>query len=139
VETPDSVFVSDIETSRDVKAIVTSLKEKGRREYQKHKTVHHPWGTFTVLDVQDDFRIAKLIVYPGSAFQIKTDTWAAKQLFVLKGMARTTLENQDKLLNKGQSVGLSADQSAVLENQGAEPLIMIEIKLTVKPLRHPGK
>jgi mannose-6-phosphate isomerase-like protein (cupin superfamily) len=39
------------------------------------------------------------------------------------------LENQDKLLNKGQSVGLSADQSAVLENQGAEPLIMIEIKM----------
>ena len=129
VETPDSVFVSDIETSRDVKAIVTSLKEKGRREYQKHKTVHHPWGTFTVLEIQDDFRIAKLIVYPGSAHQIKTDTWAVKQLFVLKGMAKTTLENQDKLLNKGQSVDLSAGQSTVMENPGVEPLIMIEIKM----------
>ena len=92
-------------------------------------TVHHPWGTLTVLDVQDDFRIAKLIVYPGSALQIKTDTWEAKQLFVLQGMARTTLENQDKLLNKGQSVDLSAGQSTVMENPGVEPLIMIEIKL----------
>ncbi|MBC8433748.1 MAG: mannose-1-phosphate guanylyltransferase/mannose-6-phosphate isomerase [Desulfobacterales bacterium] len=131
VETPDSVFVSDIETSRDVKSIVASLKEKGRREYQKHKTVHHPWGTFTVLEIQDDFRISKLIVYPGSALQIKTDAWAAKQLFVLKGQVKTTLENQDKLLNKGQSVDLSANQAAVLENPGTEPLIMIEIKLTV--------
>ncbi|NQT70805.1 MAG: mannose-1-phosphate guanylyltransferase/mannose-6-phosphate isomerase [Desulfobacteraceae bacterium] len=129
VETPDSVFVSDIETSRDVKSIVASLKEKGRREYQKHKTVHHPWGTFTVLEIQDDFRISKLIVYPGSALQIKTDDWAAKQLFVLKGQVKTTLENQDKLLNKGQSVDLSANQAAVLENPGTEPLIMIEIKL----------
>ncbi len=129
VETPDSVFVSDIETSSDVKSIVTSLKEKGRREYQKHMTVHHHWGTFTALDLQGDFRIAKLIVYPGSAFQIKTDANAEKQLFVLKGMAKTTLENQDKLLNKGQSVSLAANQAAALENPGTEPLIMIEIKL----------
>lgn len=131
VETPDSVFVSDIETSRDVKSIVTSLKEKGRREYQKHKTVHHPWGTFTVLEKQDDFRIAKLIVYPGSALEIKTDAWTAKQWFVLKGKVKTAMDDQNGLLNKGQSVSLAANQAAVLENPGAEPLIMIEIKLTV--------
>lgn len=129
VETPDSVFVSDIETSRDVKSIVTRLKEKGRREYQKHKTVHHPWGTFTLLETQDDFQIAKLIVYPGSALQIKTDACTAKQLFVLQGMAKTAMDDQNGLLNKGQSVSLAANQAAVLENPGAEPLIMIEIKL----------
>ena len=131
VETPDSVFVSDIENSRDVKSIVTRLKEKGRREYQKHKTVHHPWGTFTVLEIQDDFRISKLIVYPGSALQINTDAGAAKQLFVLKGMVKTAMDDQNGLLNKGQSVSLVANQAAVLENPGTEPLIMIEINITV--------
>jgi mannose-1-phosphate guanylyltransferase/mannose-6-phosphate isomerase len=127
VETPDSVFVSDIETSRDVKAIVTSLKEKGRREYQKHKTVHHPWGTFTVLEVQDDFRIAKLIVYPGSTLQIKTEASSAKQLTVLDGSGQVTKNNYNKQLNKKDIVDLSEKQTVKLENGGKEPLIILEV------------
>ena len=44
VETPDSIFVSDIENSRDVKSIVATLKEKGRWECQQHTTASNPWG-----------------------------------------------------------------------------------------------
>ncbi len=33
VDTSDSVFISDMENSRDVKSIVTELKEKKRKEY----------------------------------------------------------------------------------------------------------
>ena len=45
VETPDSVFVSDMENSRDVKNIVAQLKQKKRKEYQQHRTIHYPWGS----------------------------------------------------------------------------------------------
>ena len=39
VETPDSIFVSDIDTSRNVKSIVARLKEKGRTETIRHRTI----------------------------------------------------------------------------------------------------
>lgn len=129
VETPDSVFVSDMEKSRDVKSIVTSLKEKGRREYQKHKTVHHPWGTFTTLDMKDDYRIAKLMIYPGSTLEVTTDAGTQKQFFVLKGTVNITADNQNRLLNRGQSVNLVARQAVIMENPGKGPLIIIEVKL----------
>ncbi|MBU0698451.1 MAG: mannose-1-phosphate guanylyltransferase/mannose-6-phosphate isomerase [Proteobacteria bacterium] len=129
VETPDSVFVSDMENSRDVKSIVASLKEKGRWEYQKHKTVHHPWGTFTVLDKKDDFRIAKLIVYPGSTLQITTDAFTVKQFFVLEGAVNITTDNQSRLLGKGQSVNLAVKRTVAIENPGTGPLVILEVKL----------
>jgi len=129
VETPDSVFVSDMENSRDVKSIVASLKEKGRWEYQKHKTVHHPWGTFTVLDKKDDFRIAKLIVYPGSTLQITTDAFTVKQFFVLEGAVNITTDNQSRLLGKGQSVNLAVKRTVAIENPGTGPLVIVEVKL----------
>ena len=44
VETPDSIFVSDIENRRDVKSIVATLKEMGRWECQQHTTASNPWG-----------------------------------------------------------------------------------------------
>ncbi len=68
VETPDAVFVSDMENSRDVKSIVEKLKEKGRTEYQTHKTVHHPWGALTTLEKNDDFSVVQVLLYPGSKF-----------------------------------------------------------------------
>jgi mannose-1-phosphate guanylyltransferase/mannose-6-phosphate isomerase len=42
VETRDAVFVSDLENSREVKSIVNTLKERGRKEYQFHTTVSEP-------------------------------------------------------------------------------------------------
>ena len=54
VETPDSIFVSDLEHSRDVKSIVAELKNRGRKEYQQHRTVYHPWGIAKLLEQKDD-------------------------------------------------------------------------------------
>ena len=131
VETSDSVFVSDMENSRDVKSIVEKLKEKGRWEYQKHMTEYHPWGTFTVLEMKDDFRVAKLTVYPGSKLEIKTDASIVKHLIVVKGQAKTTIDNQSSLMDKGQAIMLSEKQAVMLQNPGKESLKIINLKLLV--------
>jgi len=131
VETPDSVFVSDMENSRDVKSIVAVLKEKGRREFQIHKTANLSWGTSTLLDMTDDFRVAKLMVHPGATLQVEAEASIAKQLHVLKGMANTTVDNQHTRLQPGGSVYVAAEQTVAMENLGKERLIIIEVKLTV--------
>ena len=128
IETPDSVFVSDIVNSRDVKSIVAQLKEKGRKEYHEHKTVHHPWGILTVLEEKDDYMIAKLIVYPGSIFQIKVDGSMFKHLIVIKGLAKIKSARQTLLLNKGESTVISKNDPAELENPGNEPLFIIQVR-----------
>lgn len=129
VETPDSVFVSDMESSRDVKSIVEKLRQRGRSEYQKHKISYCPWGTSTVLEMNNDCTVEKLILYPGSELETKTDFFTRKQLLVIRGVARTTLDNQGGLLNKGESVMLSEKQSVMVENVGDEPLNIIRITL----------
>ena len=64
VETPDSVFVSDLEHSRDVKSIVADLKEQQRREYQQHRSAYHPWGISKFLEHKDNYSATELTVYP---------------------------------------------------------------------------
>ena len=129
VETPDSVFVSDMESSRDVKSIVQMLKEKDRREYYTHKTEYHPWGTFTVLEMKDNFRVVKLIIYPGSKLEIKVGASVIKHLVVIKGQAKTTTENQSGPLNRGQSMMFNEKQTVKLENFGEEPLEIVKVEL----------
>jgi mannose-1-phosphate guanylyltransferase len=128
IETPDSVFVSDIVNSKNVKSIVAQLKEKGRKEYHEHKTVHHLWGILTVLEEKDDYIVAKLIVYPGSTFQIKVDESMFKHLIIIKGRAKIKSTRQTMLLNKGESTVISENDTAELENPGNEPLFIIQIR-----------
>jgi mannose-1-phosphate guanylyltransferase/mannose-6-phosphate isomerase len=129
VETSDSVFVSDMESSRDVKSIVEKLKQRGRSEYQKHKTSYYPWGTSTVLEMNDDCTVEKLNIYPGSGFETQAHVSTIKHLVVIRGSARTTIDNQGRLLNKGESVTLTENQRVMLENHGNEPLNIMSIRL----------
>ncbi len=128
IETPDSVFVSDIVNSRDVKSIVAQLKERGRKEYHEHKTVYHPWGILTVLEEKDDYMVAKLIIYPCSTFQIKVDGSMFQHLIVIKGQAKIKSARQTMLLNKGESTVISENEQAELENPGNEPLFIIQVR-----------
>ncbi|MBW2576225.1 MAG: mannose-1-phosphate guanylyltransferase/mannose-6-phosphate isomerase [Deltaproteobacteria bacterium] len=129
VETPDSVFVSDMESSRDVKSIVEKLKQKGRSEYQKHKTSYYPWGTSTVLEMNDDCKVEKLILYPGSELKIKPHSSTIKHLVVIRGSGKMISDNQSRLFNKGESVILSESQTITLENHEKEPLNIISMTL----------
>ena len=129
VETPDSVFVSDMESSRDVKSIVEKLKQKGRSEYQKHKTSYYPWGTSTVLEMNDDCKVEKLILYPGSELKIKPHSSIIKHLVVIRGSGKMISDNQSRLFNKGESVILSESQTITLENHEKELLNIISMTL----------
>jgi mannose-1-phosphate guanylyltransferase/mannose-6-phosphate isomerase len=128
VETPDSVFVSDMETSRNVKNIVDKLKEKGRREYQRHKTSYHSWGTFTVLEMKPDFGVANYSVYPGSVCEIPSDGFLV-HFIVVKGVGKSILNGRSISLEKGKSVMPAEHQMIVLENTGDEPLLVIGVQL----------
>ncbi|UCD33268.1 MAG: mannose-1-phosphate guanylyltransferase/mannose-6-phosphate isomerase [Desulfobacterales bacterium] len=125
VETPDAVFVSDMESSRDVKTIVETLKERGRKEYQSHKTAYHPWGTFTVLEQKDDFRVARYVIDTESSLELETDAFALKYLIVAKGSAKTV----HKRLGAGQFITLVENETIVLENTEKRPLIIVEVRL----------
>ena len=130
VETPDSVFVSDMDTSRDVKNIVEKLKAKGRHEYQRHKTSFHPWGTITVLEMKPDFSVVKREIYPGATCEIACNG-SLMYLVVVKGIAKSIVNGRSISLDKGQYVAPEKQQMIILENTGDEPLVVIGVQLSL--------
>ena len=82
-----------------------------------------------MLEMNDDCTIAKLNIYPGSRFETQAHVSTIKHLVVIRGSARTTIDNQGRLLNKGESVALTENQRVMLENDGNEPLNIMSIRL----------
>ena len=126
VETPDSIFVSDIDHSRDVKSIVARLKANGRKEYHQHRTIHYPWGSRTWLE-QKDFTVSRLMIYPASTLQTDMDAPAAMHLFAVKGSARVTTDGQTLILSQGMSTTITEKGVVSVENTGNQPIYLIQV------------
>jgi mannose-6-phosphate isomerase-like protein (cupin superfamily) len=127
VETPDSIFVSDIDHSRDVKSIVARLKAKGRKEYHQHRTVHYPWGSRTWLEQKDDFTVARLMIYPASSLKTDMDAPAALHLVVVKGAVRVTADERPLNLKQGESTSITEKGPVSVENTGDQPVYLIQV------------
>lgn len=135
IETPDSVFVSDINSSREVKTIVTRLKEMGRKEYYKHKTVHHAWGSATVLEHGENYKVDRMIIYPGAEYELDHNGGLKKHIVVIKGTVKIVTDDQTIFLKEGESTSVHDNDTinkmnmVRLENPESEPLSIIQTSM----------
>ena len=65
-----------------------------------------------MLDVKDDFTIAKRIVYPGAKLEVKTNTLIEKHLLVIKGTGKKIIDSQSSVMDTGQAATLFKKQVA---------------------------
>ena len=129
VETPDTVFVSNLHTSRDVKSIVADLKKKGRKEYQCHTTVHRPWGTYTILEENKNTKIKRIVVYPGAKLSMQMHHHRSEHWIVVQGTAKIVNGDQVVFLEENQSTYVAKTSRHRLENPGKVPLHIIEVQI----------
>jgi mannose-1-phosphate guanylyltransferase/mannose-6-phosphate isomerase len=129
VETPDSIFVSDIAHSRDVKSIVNELKQKGRAEYHQHLTIQYAWGERSRLEDQDGHCVHRFMVYPGAQTTLTAAPGVTAHLFVLGGRALIRNGRRRRRLGPGGSYTAPAGGDVCVENIGAERLYGIHVDL----------
>jgi mannose-1-phosphate guanylyltransferase/mannose-6-phosphate isomerase len=129
VETPDSIFVSDMEHSRDVKSIVTNLKQEGRSEYHRHRTVIFPWGHRTLLEDKDNVITARLVLNPNACMELDATPKSAHHLVVLSGTAKVSVNQHDRILKNAQSATFTAQGSIRIENTEKHPLALIQVQI----------
>ena len=129
VETADSVFVSDLENSRDVKFFVTTLKGRGRAEFQRHRSVNHPWGVFKLIEHQDNYTAAELTVYRGASLQLPAHTDGTYLFLVVVGRAKISAGSTRKDLRVGETFACRTAANVNIENLAQSDSHLIQIEL----------
>ena len=128
VETADAILVAPLDRSQDVKKIVDGLRAQNRAEYRVHRTVHRPWGSYTVFEEQPRFQIKRISVTPGARLSLQMHHHRSEHWVVVKGTARVTRGDKVFLLHENQSTYISAGEKHRLENPGTIPLELIEVQ-----------
>ncbi|HYV23587.1 MAG TPA: phosphomannose isomerase type II C-terminal cupin domain [Pyrinomonadaceae bacterium] len=87
-----------------------------------------PWGTFTVLDEGDTFKVKRIEVLPGKRLSYQKHTQRAEHWVVVEGTARVTLDDQDIIVAKGEAIDIPIGSAHRVENPGDELLVFIEVQ-----------
>ena len=97
-------------------------KKKNSPEFDRR-----PWGSFTVLDEGESYKVKRIEVLPGKRLSYQRHSRRAEHWFVVCGTAKVTLNGEEILVNQGQAVDIGKGSAHRVENPDlAEMLVFIE-------------
>lgn len=128
VDTPDATLVCPKERAQDVKKIVDELKKQNREEHLIHRTVERPWGSYTVLEQSDRYKIKRIVVNPGARLSLQLHRHRSEHWVVVSGTARVTKETEIYNVHPNESTYIPISTRHRLENVGKVPLQIIEVQ-----------
>ena len=128
VDTPDATLVTPKEKVQDIRRIVETLKQNGREEHLLHKTVERPWGSYTVLEKGEGYKIKRVALKPGAKLSLQLHRRRSEHWVVVSGIAKVTKEDETYLMQTNESTYIPINIKHRLENPGEGPLQIIEVQ-----------
>ncbi|HUX17555.1 MAG TPA: mannose-1-phosphate guanylyltransferase/mannose-6-phosphate isomerase, partial [Acidithiobacillus sp.] len=128
VDTPDALLVARKDRDQDVKRIVAELRRRGHPAHKLHRTIHRPWGTYTVLEEGTRFKIKRILVKPGAALSLQMHHHRSEHWIVVSGTAKIVNGDEDRLVHTNESTYIPAGTPHRLLNPGVIDLVMIEVQ-----------
>lgn len=128
IDTPDALLVADRNKAQDVKHLFATLKSLGHETHKTHKTVHRPWGTYTVLEEGQGFKIKRIEVKPGGRLSLQMHKHRSEHWIVVSGVAKVINGESELTVNTNESTYIPAGHKHRLENLQSDMLVMIEVQ-----------
>lgn len=87
-----------------------------------------PWGSFTVLDEGEGFKVKRIEVLAGKRLSYQKHARRAEHWFVVKGIAKVTLNDEDIIKKAGEAIDIPVGAAHRVENPGGDLLVFIEVQ-----------
>lgn len=126
IDTADALLISKKGSSQKVKAVVKELKEQGSELPNIHVTAHRPWGTYTILDESDGYKVKRIVVKSGKRLSLQKHHHRSEHWIVVSGTALVTNGTKEYTVCANESTYIPMGEIHRLENVGKIPLVMIE-------------
>ncbi|WP_018981658.1 mannose-1-phosphate guanylyltransferase/mannose-6-phosphate isomerase [Salinimonas chungwhensis] len=128
VETKDAVMVANKNNVQDIKKVVNRLKAEKRPEFEFHREVFRPWGSYDSIDSGARFQVKRITVKPGEKLSVQMHHHRAEHWIVVSGTASVTVGEKTKMVTENESTYIPIGEVHALENPGKIPLELIEVQ-----------
>nr|MBA2653224.1 mannose-1-phosphate guanylyltransferase/mannose-6-phosphate isomerase [Tatlockia sp.] len=128
IDTQDALLVANKASTQDIEHIYAQLKKQNHETHKFHRTVHRPWGNFTVLEENERFKIKRIVVKSGASLSLQMHYHRSEHWIVVSGMAKVTNGDSTFFIKTNESTYIPAGHKHRLENPGVLDLVMIEVQ-----------
>jgi len=128
VDTSDATLVCQKHRAQDVKKIVDELRKRKREEHLFHQTIERPWGSYTVLESGDRYKIKRLVIKSGARLSLQLHRHRSEHWVVVSGTARVTKGAEIYDVHPNESTYIPVSTKHRLENPGKVLLQIIEVQ-----------
>src|SRR3989442_15861630 len=87
-----------------------------------------PWGTFTVLDEGNNYKVKRIEVLSGKRLSYQKHAQRAEHWVVVQGTAKVTLDDREIIVRPGEAIDISIGSAHRVENSGDDLLVFIEVQ-----------
>jgi len=129
VDTGDALLISKKGMSQKVKEVVSQLKESKTDLHHIHLTAHRPWGTYTILENSDKYKIKRIVVKPGKRLSLQKHFHRSEHWIVVSGTALVTVGENETLVRPNESTYIPMGEIHRLENPGKVDVVLIEAQV----------
>lgn len=128
VETKDAVLVANKHRVQDIKNVVNQLKIDKRPEFEFHREVFRPWGSYDSIDNGQRYQVKRISVKPGEKLSVQMHHHRAEHWIVVSGTANVTVGERTSLVTENESIYIPVGKVHALENPGKILLELIEVQ-----------
>jgi mannose-1-phosphate guanylyltransferase/mannose-6-phosphate isomerase len=128
VDTPDATLVCRKDKTQEVKKIVQELKKRKSGEHLIHRTVNRPWGSYTILEEGERYKIKRLAIHPGAKLSHQLHHHRSEHWVIVAGTARVTNGDRVYDVHPNESTYIPISTKHRLENPGRVLLQIIEVQ-----------
>lgn len=129
IDTDDALLISKRGSSQKVKDVVGLLKKESSDLPNTHLTVHRPWGTYTILEESQFYKIKRIVVKPEKRLSLQKHFHRNEHWVVVSGSAHVQIADKEQLVRANESTYIPMGQVHRLENKGKIDLVMIEVQV----------
>jgi mannose-1-phosphate guanylyltransferase len=128
VDTGDALLISKKGSSQKVKQVVAEVR-KTTQLHNIHLTGHRPWGTYTVLEESEGYKIKRIEVKPGKRLSLQKHYHRNEHWIVVSGTATVTVGETKRYVRPNESTYIKMGELHRLENEGKIPVVLIEAQV----------
>ncbi|MDR1760666.1 MAG: mannose-1-phosphate guanylyltransferase/mannose-6-phosphate isomerase [Fibrobacter sp.] len=129
VDTPDALLVSPLKSSQKVKEVVERLRTINPELITVPQTVSRPWGTYSVLESSERYKMKRIVVKPGGRLSLQKHLHRSEHWVVVSGTATVTVGDEVFTVRPNESTYIPSGETHRLQNEGKLPLVIVEVQV----------
>lgn len=127
-DTGDALLIAPLKSSQKIKQVAEKVKQISSL-HREHKITHRPWGTYTVLESSDGYKIKKIVVAPGKRLSLQKHFHRNEHWIVVSGTATVQIGDKTSLVRPNESIYIKMGELHRLSNEGLVPVVIIEAQV----------